>query len=412
MAAVAAFTLLVLAKGQHVDEFPTDRSDVRIYGAKLDGKTDDSGALRRAFAAVGGAGRISIPAGGVVRLAETVTFDLAGKRGFTLQAESPIIADPDIGNALEVVNGFPRLIDVTFVNGGGAANYAQADPVGAQQGLLLRGVRGGEVRVKGYGYKGRVLRVSKERKNEPKTSMLYFSNIETGDIKARCGQAWYMDASSAFGTIERAWTFWDNYGPIFNGINDLTIGHLEGCWQHGTNGLRFEGCAAVHISKLALGDETYTVDLLTITTNHSNRRWHNITIDEAFLLKGRRGAVVESSDEEGYLKASFYSKQSADVGVSLRDVRKFVVEVVSFNDATGLVIDGSDTKFGNATLMITAAKHRGAVIRRGADVLLRGVVQLLPQAAGGEQEAAGEGMLLINQLRRSEACGPDALLQR
>jgi hypothetical protein len=220
-----------------------------------------------------------------------------------------------------------------------------------------------------------------------------------------------MDASSALGTIERAWVFWDTYGPIFSGINDLTIGHLEGCWRHGTIGLRFEGCAAVHISKLALGDETYTVDLLTITSGSRRRGWHNFKIDEAFLLKGKRGAVVDASDDEGYLRANFYSKQSGEVGVLLRDVRKFEVDVVSFNDATGLIVEGAKTSFGNASLMITAARKAGVVVRDNADVFLRGTVETLAARNGGEQTAPAGAAITINELRQADALRPAQLVQ-
>ena len=234
-------------------------ADVCAYGAKLDGTTDDAEALRQAFRAVGPTGKIHVPAGGLLRLASTVTMNLGGNRGFSLVCESPVMAVPGIGNAIEIVNGFPKFIDVVFQGGGRLADYRQADPEGADQGLYLRGIRGGEIKVKASGYKGRVIRVTKEQPGEPKSSMLYFSNIETGDHKDPCGQAWYMDGYSAFGMIGRAWVFWDKNGPIFNGLHDLTINDIEGGWQRGTNGLRFEGCSAVHIGKLALGDETQTV---------------------------------------------------------------------------------------------------------------------------------------------------------
>ena len=49
-----------------------------VHAAKLDYATDDSEALRRAFRAVGLAGKIVLPAGGRLRVASTVTANPGG----------------------------------------------------------------------------------------------------------------------------------------------------------------------------------------------------------------------------------------------------------------------------------------------------------------------------------------------
>ena len=377
-----------------------DASDIRGYGAKLDGTTDDAEALRRAFRAVGATGKIVVPAGGRLRLASTVTLNLGGERGFSLVCDSPVVADSGIGNAIEIVNGFPKFIDVLFQGGGKLADYRQADPEGADQGLYLRGIRGGEIKVKAYGYKGRVIRVTKEQLGEPKSSMLYFSNIETGDHTDPCGQAWYMDGYSAFGLIGRAWVFWDKYGPIFNGLHDLTINDIEGGWRSGTNGLRFEGCSAVHIGKLALGDETQTVDLLTFTMNARRKRWHNVHVEEAFLLKGKRGVVIEHSDDEGYIHGNFYSKITKEAGMTVTDVKKFDLKHTSYNDHTGVVVSGERTLLGKLDLMVTDATGAGAILPVRDDLLVKGFIAHL------------EDKLSKNALRTNEARGETIVLRQ
>ena len=374
-------------------------SDVRNHGAQLDGVADDSEALRRAFTAVGPAGKIVVPPGGRLRLARTVTMNLEGGRGFSLVCESPVVADPGIGNAIEVINGYPKFIDAFFLGGGRLADYRLADPEGADQALYLRGIRGGEIKVKASGYKGRVIRVTKELPGEPKTSMLFFSSIETVpslDIKDCCGQAWYMDGSSAFGMIGRAWVFWDCYGPIFNGVHDLTINDIEGGWRGGTRGLRFEGCSAVHIGKLALGDETQTVDLLTFTMNANRKRWHNINVEEAFLLKGRRGVVIEHSDDEGYIRGHFYSKITKEPAMTVTDVKKFDLQLVSYKDGSGVIVQGNGTRLGRLDLMVTDPLREGAVVPAREDLMLQGFIARLETNAPAAvaQERSGEILTL------------------
>ena len=377
---------------------PRDTSDIRGYGARLDGTTDDAEALRRCFRAVGPTGKIVVPSGGRLRLASTVTMNLGGERGFSLVCDSPVVADPGIGNAIEIVNGFPKFIDVAFQGGGRLADYRLPDPEGADQGLYLRGIRGGEIKVKASGYKGRVIRVTKEQAGEPKSSMLYFSNIETGDHKDPCGQAWYMDGYSAFGMIGRAWVFWDKFGPIFNGLHDLTINDIEGGWQSGTNGLRFEGCSAVHIGKLALGDETQTVDLLTFTISAKRERWHNIQVEEAFLLKGKRGVVIEHSDDEGYIRGTFYSKITKEAAMTVTDVKKFDLKLVSYKDTTGLIVEGARTLLGRVDLMVTDSVEAGAIMAARDDVMVRGFIAhpetAKSRSAPLENERSGEKVVL------------------
>lgn len=380
-------------------------ADIRAYGAKLDGTTDDAEALRLAFRTVGATGKILIPAGGRLRLASTVTMNLGGSRGFSLVFESPVVADPGIGNAIEIVNGFPKFIDIDFQGGGRLSDYRLPDPEDADQGLYLRGIRGGEIKVKAHGYKGRVIRVTKELPGEPKSSMLNFSNIETGDHTNPCGQAWYMDGYSAFGSIGRAWVFWDKYGPIFNGLHDLTIHSIEGGWRSGTNGLRFEGCSAVHIGKLALGDETQTVDLLTFTRSEilhgrtKRKRWHNIYVEEAFLLKGKRGVVIEHSDDEGYIRGNFYSKVTKEAGMTVTDVKKFDLKHISWHDGTGLVVSGDRTCLGKLDLMVTDPTGDGAILPLRDDLFVKRFIAHLegppsPPDPAPVNEVRGETVVL------------------
>jgi hypothetical protein len=49
-----------------------------VHAAELDCETDDTEALRRAFRAVGPAGKIVVPAGGRLRVASTVTANPGG----------------------------------------------------------------------------------------------------------------------------------------------------------------------------------------------------------------------------------------------------------------------------------------------------------------------------------------------
>lgn len=295
------------------------------YGAKLDGVTDDSDALQAYYNAVGGSGTVYIPAGGVLYLEKGVTFDLGGKSGFVLRCDSPIKAKPGIGNAVSIVNGYPASVNFRLRDGGQTADYTQRDPEGGDQGLYLRGVQGGVYKVTADRYKGRVLRVDKALPGEPETKDLHFAQMETrssSDKKNRCGQSFWMEEVSGV-YIADAWLFWDDFGPVFRKVNDITIVHLENGWDH--TGIRFEGCSRVHIAKFALGDETYTTTQIVVTSAPDGTRWKDFYIGTYFSFLVGSAMLVEHSEEDANFIIEGTVFASNDRPMVINDVHGFSI---------------------------------------------------------------------------------------
>lgn len=295
------------------------------YGAKLDGVTDDSDALQAYYNAVGGSGTVYIPAGGVLYLEKGVTFDLGGKSGFVLRCDSPIKAKPGIGNAVSIVNGYPASVNFRLRDGGQTADYTQRDPEGGDQGLYLRGVQGGVYKVTADRYKGRVLRVDKALPGEPETKDLHFAQMETrssSDKKNRCGQSFWMEEVSGV-YMANAWLFWDDFGPVFRKVNDITIVHLENGWDH--TGIRFEGCSRVHIAKFALGDETYTTTQIVVTSAPDGTRWKDFYIGTYFSFLVGSAMLVEHSEEDANFIIEGTVFASNDRPMVINDVHGFSI---------------------------------------------------------------------------------------
>lgn len=240
--------------------------------------TDDSAALQAAFDwLTAGANRaLNVPAGYRFRLSSTCVADWGGQRGGRLYLESPITPDPGIGNAIELLNANDVEFKLWVHEGGQTANYSQRDPAGADQAFMVRGVRGGLIGWRGHNYKGRVMRITKERIGEPKTSRLTIPYAKTGDYgAAACGQNYYFDAGSAFGAITELSCFWDTYGPVAENVADLSIGHMDGGWNAGNNGMEFRGVVSLWAPLLSGGDETNTVDIFTFKPSLTDTVTHN-----------------------------------------------------------------------------------------------------------------------------------------
>lgn len=219
--------------------------------------TDDSAAIQLAFDwLTGGACRhLIFPGGYRFRVSATCTADFGHINGPALYMFSPITPDPGIGNAFEFIDARNCDFRLYALQGGQTADYTQADPAGADQAFYIRGLRDAEISVKALGFKGRVVRCTEEQVGEFKTSKITFPyfHTEAVSLSERCGQAIYVDCSSAFGCFVSPMWFYDEYGPVFYETHDIIVLGLDsGLWD--LSGIVIAGCLSFWANTLSTGD--------------------------------------------------------------------------------------------------------------------------------------------------------------
>lgn len=279
-----AFTAAGGATARTLADRAADVMSVMDFGAVGDCTgvstgTDDSAAVQAAFDWWVAAADRTLVINRRTRIGATCTANFAGRKGARLIMTAPITPDPGIGNAFEFINGDDVELYLLAREGGQTADFSQCYPSGgADQAFYVRALRGAQIYSSGQTYKGRVTFVDKERSGELKTSNLTFGHLRTGDFgSASCGQAIYARGSSAWGSIDHFEYFWDDYGPVFENIADLTISSGDGGWNAGNNGMEFRGVITLQTPALNAGDETQTVDLFMFKPSVSDTVTHNAT---------------------------------------------------------------------------------------------------------------------------------------
>jgi len=352
-----------------VQESTAGMVSVLAFGVVGDKSTDDATAMQLAFDwwdAVAGR-KLMIPAGlSGVRLAATCTANFEGRHGNILVMESPITPDAGIGNAIELLDGQECEFKLWVSGGGQTADYTQADPVGADQAFLIRGIRSADLHVRAYDYAGRVVRATTELAGEAKTSRLHFISFSTGEYGApACGQAIYADASSAFGHFSHANWFWDDYGPVFEDVADLSFGSLDSGWDT-NSGMVLKGVLSFWANSLSIGDESNTIDLLTIQAS-ATRSSANINIGALLLNKGNRGLVVDGIDIDGPSGSNKWtgvrigyisSLENGNRGAYINDSRWVTIDLFeSHGDEVGAEVTGASRDIEIGCNIVSSAKQ-------------------------------------------------------
>ncbi|RKZ04916.1 hypothetical protein DRQ25_16810 [Candidatus Fermentibacteria bacterium] len=342
--------------------------------------TDDSIATQTAFDAVDGSAYSTVifPPGHRYRVSNTCTINWSGKYGGSLIMNSPMTPDVVVGNAFEILDGRYITLDLWVRDGGTLKDYSIADPSDAEQAFLIRGIRDATIDVKGDNYKGRVCRVSKEGAGEEKTSKLQFKSFNTGTSGTGCGQSIYIDATSAFGGFGDMKLFYDEYGPVFYETHDITIQLMDTIFQ-GNSGVVVSGCQSFWADVFSLGDETQTVDLLTINDG-SLLHSANIHINSLFANKGKNGVVLTNIgldyDVGSLIIDACMTRDNGEHGVYITDCRGMKLGVDSVEDEIGVEIVGASSRNLFIDLRSLSAKKQALIVGASAYQLeFTGVVQ-------------------------------------
>ena len=350
-----------------------------FWGAVGDGVVDDAPAIQAMASWVNA--KVSVqrptflfPAGYVWRLGSTVDFNFRGGMTGNILMQSPIRPDPGIGDGFRIFNGRGGELHLWVDGGGQGADYSQADPVGCDQAFMLRGLRGATLSVRGYNYKGRVLRITKNLSSEFKTSKFNIHYIYTGDLQgavtAVCGQAWYIDTdTTAFGYIHRAWPNREPYGPVFEDTIDISWGAMEGGWN-GASGVELRGCASVWGSQTKLGDESNTLPALLTFKDSATRRCWNIRLGIVFVIGAVNGVTMENVgfdlsgvERPGMVIDLLTSHDNAGAGLKIVNSANLKIYHDSYKDVNALDASGALT---NSDIQVNYRRNRQASMLIGA----------------------------------------------
>lgn len=286
---------------------------LEYFGAAGDGITDDTIAVRDAMNWVSAESNRHLSSGSGVgyRTSATIIADFSGNVECSIILKSPIIPDDNIGTALKVLNTRDSVFFFS-VHGGGVSssftpNYALADPQGAQQAFVFQGVRSCDINVRGFNYKGRLLRTMLEQSGQHKTSANSIM-IYTGENGESCGQALYAEGSSNWGTIREWYSNWDDYGSVLYEVEDVSILHLEAGWAK-NNGLILAGVGSLHGVVLNIGNEDPSSDIKSVWVKKSasGKQCRRLVMLDLLIAGPYDGLYIEndgmaSSDIASYMK--------------------------------------------------------------------------------------------------------------
>lgn len=286
---------------------------LEYFGAVGNGTADDTEAVSRAMQWVtGGSNRhLTNGKGTGYRLTSTVVADFAGRVECSIIIKSPFLPANGIGIALKIVNTRDSVFFFSVHGGGGSSSstpdYSQADPMSAQQAFVFQGVRSCDINVRGYNYKGRLLRTMLEQSGQHKTSANSIM-IYTGENGESCGQALYAEGSSNWGTIREWYSNWDDYGSVLHEVEDVSILHLEAGWAK-NNGLILEGVGSLHGVVLNIGNEDASSNIKSVWVKKSasGKQCRRLVMLDLLIAGPYDGLYVESdgmatSDIASYMK--------------------------------------------------------------------------------------------------------------
>ncbi|MGZ4814378.1 MAG: alkaline phosphatase family protein [Terriglobales bacterium] len=267
---------------------------VKDFGAKGDGTTDDTAAIRAAFASMGPhpRNRLFFPAG-VYRISNTLDLDLGyGKvtsknaptdGGFTLQMQGSLRPNPGTGAALYIHGGYYPAIQVR-IDGGGSCTFDEVKC--SDQAIKVDQLIQPSISISCKDYAGTCFYAFSAG---TKPGIGAVSQAILPYIHAyRCGQALSLDgfssaiskgAANGFGHIVEVWDEASAHGSVIRYMGDVTVSHYENdSVADDTTSLRIESSSSVQFGVLSVGGDPKASDVLTIGP------YSNVSADRVIVL--------------------------------------------------------------------------------------------------------------------------------
>ena len=245
--------------------------NVKNYGAKGDGVTDDTNAIISAindFTLKGG-NKLTFPSGSY-KITSPLLIDLKENRNMSIEMNGYIMPVEGIGRAVTLINGVN--VNATIrVKGGGLYKYHKGfstDVTGLDCALYIRAISGLVLNMFTDDFRGRGLEVERKRESDNiKTDMFNFGKL----IFRNVGQAMFVSADTGTGNFGDIWAI-ETDGSYFTGV-DMSINSYENA-KIGEPVI-FDNCASLHLGRILLGENN---DLIKF------ENCHNITLQHLYLF--------------------------------------------------------------------------------------------------------------------------------
>ena len=292
--------------------------NVKDFGAVGDGVHDDTQAIQQAINSMGTdgdllSGTLIFPSG-LYRISKTINIDggnVVGNSSTVYENSNNIhvimygslLPDSNIGDALFV----HRIINGTFdlrVHGGGTD---------ADRFLHLEDTFNANINCYALQYAGTVLYHDNQTKSGG-----YAIHIENL-IAYRCGQAFNLSGTKAFGQFSNVWDINPKSGSILDSMYDVSILHYENSVNTtpaNNASLVISNSGSIHLGIIALGGSgTCTDGFLNLNNNNFDAVSTGVHIDQA-LIVGNSDSIGIYSYNSGLSIASAHTigcKQALEV---------------------------------------------------------------------------------------------------
>lgn len=386
-------------------------ADIRWFGAKGDGSTDDAPAIAVGLAVwkLLGCTLVFPDPLARYRMASGVLVDLSGKASVgKINMIGAIKPDAGIGAAITIRNSRGGDFTMRVFGGGQTADYTQADPVGCDEAFRFVNVYGSVLHyIEGQEYAGRVLRMTSDSGNLGPdgfrtqwvdirsvycNSSAKLTDIEATRMAKGVGQAFFIDSGlNAFGTIGLVYLLWELYGPVIENTSDITCKGMESLWR-GNSGFELRGVLSFWGGKFNIGSELVSgaPDLLRVKDS-STRSSANIQIEQIFAIGGANGVLIENVGTvagQGIKIGALFTRLNKVCGLKLVNTRKFEISHHSYADEVAIETSGACQE-GDIYDNYTGSKKSSIIIGSGSDnIVFRG------HCTNGNRDAAASTPLI------------------
>lgn len=307
----------------------TGSIDVKWFGAKGDGISDDTVPIQNAFNVAIKTEKSLLVSPGIFKITSTLNFDLLNTVGFLLSMNGYIMPVAGIKYGLKIFNGQGLVGNINIKNGGQFVYCTTPvqDQSGADCAILLRGISGIKLDFNILNYTGRGFEILKEIGAEPKTDLV---NLGVSNIIG-VGQSFYINASSGFGCLGSMFIGEVNGGYVIN-TYDISIKKYENIMS-GVNGIKFIACSTISIERIAIGE--FASPLVEFQSCNV------VTIQNGYAYGFGRDLIGFKFSTCVLVKANITTVTCGDIGIKTYNLRNSYINHRSYSDKIGLEIESS-----------------------------------------------------------------------
>ena len=352
-------------------------ANVRDFGAKGDGITNDSQSFMDAFESLG------IPANGVLLIPKStgeyyinslLDFNLgyptansnypSATKSLKIICDGAIKLGSTLPIGIKIYNGKSPDIQLKFIGGGGLGNVASE----------FSNIIFGEFDVAGHNCASKLVHFLGG------TNLNVLASRVKKVYAYKCGMALWHEGSFGFGSIDYIWESACTAGSIINAAGDITIKHWEGDLI-ADPGMLIQSSGSIHFGKLLVGNMSPTLIQF--------KACNNVTIDELFLLGNANlidGVIIDSCFN---FVIGHLTTEAMRTGISIRGSQVSILKYTtgSYFGRSPQIDDSIPIVISQSAINPTLANYVDINIHCGT--CLSNVVKILSGALG-QLEISGE----------------------